>query len=298
MDIGDWQASKELNKVFADVRELDLVSNIAELEAYGFTVVEPHKVKSEALFERMLAVCKRLSDEADAEGRRMARLVGTEGTDYSRILYALINKKPLFAEAVMHPVALTLGRYLMGASARLFTTSAFVKKGKAAPTHLHTDSAGTPPPLYPFGLVCNISWILTDYTKERGTFAMVPGSHRYCRHPTPIEMPKMMGGPNDDAICVPVEAKPGSLIVFNGNTWHGTFPKENEDFRAHVVTGFCRNYIMPAEKFDDVDPSVLDTYGAPLAHLLWRNAWQHYGEEGPGAENLARIWPANYAPSA
>jgi Phytanoyl-CoA dioxygenase (PhyH) len=298
MDIGDWQASKELNKVFADVRELDLVSNIAELEAYGFTIVEPHKVKSEALFERMLAATKRLSDKADAEGRRMAKLVGTEGTDYSRILYSIINQDPLFAEAVMHPVALTLGRYLMGASCRLFTTSAFVKKGRAAPTHLHTDSAGTPPPLYPFGLVCNISWILTDYTKERGTFAMVPGSHRYCRHPTPIEMPRMMGGPNDDAICVPIEAKPGSLIAFNGNTWHGTFPKVDDEFRAHVVTGFCRNYIMPAEQFDDVSPAVVDTYGEEFAHLLWRNAWQRYGDDGPRAERLARIWPANYAPSA
>jgi hypothetical protein len=285
MDIGDWQASKELDKVFADVREFDLVSNIAELEAYGFTVVEPRKVKSPALFD------------ADAKGRRMSKLVGTDGTDYSRILYALILQDPLFAEAVMHPVALTLGRYLMGASCRLYTTSAFVKKGKAAPTHLHTDSAGTPPPLYPYGLVCNISWILTDYTKDRGTFAMVPGSHRYCRHPTPIEQPKMMGGPNDE-ICVPIEAEPGSLIVFNGNTWHGTYPKVNEEFRAHVVTGYCRNYILPAEKYDDVAPSLLEKYGAPLSHLLSRNTWQGFTEEGPNSDNLARIWPANYTPSA
>lgn len=297
MDIGDWQASKELNKVFADVRELDLVSNIAELEAYGFTVVEPRKVKSPALFDAMLAASMRLSDAADASGRRMAKLVGTDGTDYSRILYALILQDPLFAEAVMHPVALTLGRYLMGASCRLYTTSAFVKKGRAAPTHLHTDSAGTPPPLYPYGLVCNISWILTDYTKDRGTFAMVPGSHRYCRHPTPIEQPKMMGGPNDE-ICVPIEAEPGSLIVFNGNTWHGTYPKVNEEFRAHVVTGYCRNYILPAEKYDDVAPSLLDKYGAPLSHLLSRNTWQGFKEEGPNSDNLARIWPANYTPSA
>ena len=297
MDIGDWQASKELNKVFADVRELDLVSNIAELEAYGFTVVEPHKVKSEALFDRMLTACMRLSDEADAKGRGMAKLVGTEGKDHSRILYALLNKNPLFAEAVMHPIALTLGRYLMGASCRLFTTSAFVKKGKVAPTHLHTDSAGTPPPLYPYGLVCNISWILTDYTKEKGTFAMVPGSHRYCRHPSPIEQPKMMGGPNEN-ICVPVEAKPGSLIVFNGNTWHGSCPKTDEDFRAHVVTGYCRNYILPAESFDDVPQSLVDEYGAPFAHLLSRNTWQGFKEEGPNSENLQRVWPANYTPSA
>src|ERR1700691_4429136 len=110
MDIGDWQASKELNKVFADVRELDLVSNIAELEAYGFTVVELHKVKSAALFARMLTACMRLSAEADAKGRGMRKLVGAEGKNPSRFLAALLNKNPLFAEAVMLPIALTLGR--------------------------------------------------------------------------------------------------------------------------------------------------------------------------------------------
>ncbi len=298
MDIGDWQASKELNQVFADVRALDLVSNIAELEAYGFTVVEPHKVNAPDLFEAMLASCKRLSDQADAEGRKMSQLVGTTGKDNSRILYQLLTRDPIFANAVMHPVALTLGRYLMGASCKLFTASAFVKRGRVGPTHLHTDSAGTPPPLYPFGLVCNISWILTEYTKDRGTFAMVPGSHRYCRHPTPIEMPRMMGGPNEDSICVPIEAPAGSLIAFNGNTWHGTFPKTDDEFRAHVVTGFCRNYIAPAENNDDVSPALVETHGETFAHLIGRDTWQGYRQEGPKSEYLARVWPANYSPSA
>jgi Phytanoyl-CoA dioxygenase (PhyH) len=297
MDIGDWQASKELNQIFADVRALDLVSNVAELEAYGFTIVEPRKIKSEKLFDRMLASCMRLADKADAEGRRMAKLVGTTGSDSSRIHYQLLTQDPVFAEAVMHPVALTLGRYLMGASARLFTASAFVKRGKCQPTLLHTDSMGTPPPLYPFGLVCNISWILTDYTKERGTFAMVPGSHRYCRHPTAIEMPKMMGGPNED-ICVPIEAPPGSLIAFNGNTWHGTFPKTDEDFRAHVVTGYCRNFIMPAESNDDVPDSLVETYGQEFARLLGREKWQGYRQDGPTLEKLSLVARANHLPSA
>lgn len=297
MEIGNWSASAELNSVYADIRALDLESNIAELEAFGFTVVEPAKVGSADLFARMLEACRRLDDEADASGRKMAKLLGTEGTDHSRILYALLAKDPAFLEAVMHPVALTLGRYLMGASCRLYTTSAFVKRGRVAPTHLHTDTAGTPPPLYPFGLVCNISWILTDYTKERGTFAMVPGSHRWCRHPTPIEQPEMMGGPNQE-ICVPVQAAPGSLIAFNGNTWHGSYPKTDDDFRAHVVTGFGRNYIIPAEGYDDVPDSLLETYGAPLAHLLARDIWQGFKSEGPHTENLPSVWRANFAPSA
>lgn len=288
MDIGDWQASKELNQIFADVRSLDLVSNVAELEAYGFTIVEPHKIKSDKLFERMLASCMRLADEADAQGRRMAKLVGTTGTNSSRIHYQLLTQDPVFAEAVMHPVALTLGRYLMGASARLFTASAFVKRGTCQPTMLHTDSMGTPPPLYPFGLVCNISWILTNYTKARGTFAMVPGSHRYCRHPTPIELPRMMGGPNEE-ICVPIEAPPGSLIAFNGNTWHGTYPKKDDDVRVHVVTALARNFVEPSEDFSDIAQEKVDKFGPEFARLLGRTAWQGYQSEGPKYDRILAV---------
>jgi len=297
MDIGNWSATAELNKIFNDARELGLESNLLELEAFGFTVVEPHKVKAGDLFDRMLRAVKRLCDEEDKKGRALSTPLGST-SEYTRMLYALISRDPLFAEAVMHPVALTLGRYLMGASCRLFTTTAFVKRGRATSTLLHTDSAGTPPPLYPFGINCNISWILTDYTQATGTFAMVPGSHRYCRHPTATEMPKFMGGPNEDSICIPLSARPGSLIVFNGNTWHGTYPKTTEEFRAHIVTAYARNYIMPAENCDDVSPALVERYGREFEHLLARDTWQGYKAEGPKPGALQDVWRANYAPSA
>jgi hypothetical protein len=296
MKIGDWKATAELNKIYGDARELGLETNIAELEAYGFTIVEPEKVKAGDLFERMLAAVKVLCEEEDKDGKPFSKTIGAT-SDYTRMVYALISRNPIFAEALMHPIALTLGRYLMGASCRLFTTTAFVKKGTATPTHLHTDSAGTPPPLYPFGLTCNISWILTDYTEETGTFAMVPGSHRYCRHPTPIEQPAFMGGANEDS-CVPVGARPGSLIVFNGNTWHGTYPKKDPAFRAHVVTAYCRNYLMPAENCDDVSPALVEKYGKEFEHLLARDTWQGYKAAGPRPNALQDIWRANYTPSA
>jgi len=297
MKIGNWPASSELNKIYSDARELGLETNIAELEAFGFTIVEPRVIKAADLFQRMLESVTTLCQEDDRQDKPVARLVGTKSSDNTRVLYGLMTRDPLFAEAAMHPVALTLGRYLMGASCRLFTTSAFVKRGSAEATRLHTDSAGTPPPLYPFGLTCNVSWILTDYRQETGTFAMVPGSHRYARHPSKIEQPKLLGGLNDD-IIVPVEAAPGSLIVFNGNTWHGTYPKTDASFRAHVVTAYCRNYMLPAEKFDNVSPELVKRYGPELEHLMARNTWQGYTTEGPRGTGLADIWRANFSPSA
>lgn len=296
MEIGDWPASAELNQVFRKARELGLETNIAELEAFGFTVVFPDQLRAGDLHERMLQAVMRLCDEADARGSALSQPRGAN-CDYARILYALISQDPVFAEAVMHPHALTLARYLLGTSCRLFTTAAFVKQGKATPTILHADTQGTPPPLYPYGLVCNVSWILNDYTADNGTLAMVPGSHRYGHHPAAGDQPKSMGGPNAE-IGVSVVAPRGSLIVFNGSTWHGTSPKTSDGLRAHVVTAFCRNFMLPAENFDDVSPQLIERYGDDLAALLGRRAWQGYKTEGPRIDGLEALTRANITASA
>jgi ectoine hydroxylase-related dioxygenase (phytanoyl-CoA dioxygenase family) len=302
MEIGDWSATAELNQVFREARSLGLESNIAELEAYGFTIVEPDKISPTGLHARLLEKLVELCEQADREGAEMTgprttAADGARGLSYSRFLHLLISRDPVFLEAVMNPVTLTLARYLLGASCRLFTTSAFVKRGPAASTFLHVDSAGNPPPLYPYSVVCNISWILTDYTEENGTFAIVPGSHRYCRHPTPQELPAVMGGPGPD-VCIPVCAPAGSLIVFTGNTWHGTYPKKDDALRAHMVTGFCRNYMLPAENYSDVSENLAAPYGEELRRLMGRESWQGYKTEGPKSERIAAVGRAQVTPSA
>ncbi len=296
MEIGDWPATAELNTTVRRARELGLEQSLFEIEAFGFTVIPPEILRAGDLPKRMFDATMRLCEEVDRSGGKKSG-PGNASWDYSHFLHYLIGRDPVFIEAVMHPVTLTLAHYILGTSCRLFTTSTFVKRGNASSTPMHVDSAGNPPPLYPFSVVCNISWILTDYTKENGTFAIVPGSHRYCRHPTKAELPKIMGGTGDD-ICVPVEAKAGSLIVFTGNTWHGTYPKVDPVLRAHVVTGFCRNYVLPAENYRGFPDDVVARQGPEFAHLLGRDTWQGYTVEGPKSENVAAVARASMTPSA
>ena len=40
MEIGNWSATPDLNDIYREIRALGLESNLAELEAYGFTIVE------------------------------------------------------------------------------------------------------------------------------------------------------------------------------------------------------------------------------------------------------------------
>src|SRR5262249_19714660 len=51
--IGEWTATRELNGIYADARELGLEANLAELATYGFTTI-PDALGPE-LVERLIA---------------------------------------------------------------------------------------------------------------------------------------------------------------------------------------------------------------------------------------------------
>ena len=187
MEIGDWKATAELNDIYRRARDLGIETNLAELEAFGFTIVEPEKVAPAGFGDRMMAALLAIAESEDPNVVDLSTRAQKDKPNYGRNLFHLIAKDPVFAEALMNPVALTLGQYLMGASARLYSSVAFLKQGEAGCTGMHNDSVGMPPPLPMYGHVCNISWILTDYTQEKGTFFIVPGSHRLGTHPTAVD---------------------------------------------------------------------------------------------------------------
>lgn len=293
MEIGDWKSTAGMAAAYRKARELGIESNLAELEAFGFTVIEPEKTAAPKGFhERVLERLNVISGEEDALAVELNKHSDAEKPAYGRQLFHLLERDPVFVDAVMNPVVRTMGSYLMGMSYRLYSMVAFMKEGTARSTPMHVDSVGVPTPLPAYGSVCNVSWILTDYREETGTLGMVPGSHRFCRHPTEFEQPKFIGGGLDNAMVTPVNAKPGSLAVFTGNTWHCTYPKTVQGERAHVAIAFCRNYINPAESYDDLPDAVVAAQDPELGRLIGRRAWQGYRAEGPKLENMALVRPA------
>jgi hypothetical protein len=282
LEIGDWRSTRELNPVFRQIRGLGLESNLAELEAFGFTVIEPEVLGSADFANRLRAAALNL--EAGQDPLLVKTFALEDRPAAGRQLFHFLDKDPIFCEALMHPAVIAMAKYLVGASCRISSTIIFSKHGPAAPTYIHCDSLAVPPPLPYFPAVCNVSWLLSDYNQENGTLFMVPGSHRYCRHPTANDQPAFLGGPESDDIGVPVTAKAGSLLVFGGNMWHGAYPKKDAGSRAHIAYFFCRNYVNPSEDFADVPDEVVKNYGATFANLLGRNAWQGYRKEGPDQE--------------
>ncbi len=291
MEIGDWPSVAGMAETYRKARDLGLETNLAELEAFGFTVVPPEKTgidpaMSRALLERL----KEMAAEEDAAAVALNKHADRPAA--GRQLFHLLSRDPLFIEALMHPVTRTFAAYLLGQSVQLYSMVAFLKDGPAKPTLMHCDSVGVPTPLPFYSSVCNVSWILTDYTRENGTFAFVPGSHRWCRHPTEGEQPDFAGGLLKEGTYVPTDIRPGSLVVFSGNTWHCTMPKTSEGMRAHIATAFCRNYVFPAETYDDMPDEILGQHDPALARLIGRDAWQGYRSEGPQHERMLLVRPA------
>ena len=53
MEIKDWASMGARSALYRELRQLDLLENIAELDAFGYTVIPPEKVGPDEQHEQM-----------------------------------------------------------------------------------------------------------------------------------------------------------------------------------------------------------------------------------------------------
>ncbi len=156
-------------------------------------------------------------------------------------LQSLASRHRVFRDLIINPVALALVEHTMATQPRLSSSNAFVKWqgafGYGRNLGLHSDQLHVPMPWGPTAFNTNATWCLTDYAKEDGALAFVPGSHRE------------FGRPPADAHrrAIAAEAPRGSLIVFHGATWHGAFHRENPGMRLTLSNYYHHPCIQPQE---------------------------------------------------
>jgi len=268
VQIADWETTPDLNEIWRDVLKHDLTENVAELEAFGFTIVPPEKVAPPEFSQRIQQAL------LDVHERKTGVHIGDVangahgGEEVAASHWRLIYEDRVFEEMLLNPAVYTLARYLCGQSAVLSDILGLIKNQDDRPTHmLHTDQHGTPPPMPTYAQVCNVTWTLTDYTAENGPVAIVPGSHRFGRVPQPYE--KDFLAEDAPVKAIPVEAPAGSLIVWHGATWHASFPRKNPGLRLNVIMVFCRQYMKPINDFQrDTPQEMLDRNPPEFAHLV------------------------------
>jgi ectoine hydroxylase-related dioxygenase (phytanoyl-CoA dioxygenase family) len=276
MEIGDWSACPDLVDVYRDIRELGLERNLAELEAFGYTVVEGALSPGQTtqMRDRIVELAEQRLDkplDLDAE---------TEHRDTKYAQY-LLFEDPMFKAAVVNPKTMALIRYLLGQRCVLSSLGSHVKGPGGPGLLLHADSGnGMPDPLGPYAQVANVNYAMTDYTEERGALAMVPGSHRLQRQPTKYE--RGLDGNYRNPHAIPIEVPAGSAVIFHGAVWHGSFPRKVPGLRINLAAFYCREYIQPQEDRRHVPQGYLDGEAdATLARLLGADLIHGWKEEGP-----------------
>ncbi|MDE0168500.1 MAG: phytanoyl-CoA dioxygenase family protein [bacterium] len=200
-----------------------------DLDLYGFVVVEDLITAEDA--GRLAGLLESLvADLARPEGSDLALrgvLNHTDPADYQ-----------MFSALLAHPVCLELARHALGDSFQIVEVTALVRKpgAPAHPLHCTAPAAwfgeqGFPMPEY--RMVLPFSWILADLTRENGARLFMPFSHLSSRLPDPERRYRHVAR---------VEAPAGSLVLFNGATWHGLAANESSSHcRVELASGY-----MPA----------------------------------------------------
>ena len=116
-------------------------------------------------------------------------------------------------------------------------------KNGSGSQQLHNDSriVGSKYPL-----VVQAMWILDEFTKENGATNFLLGSQNYLNFP--------IDGKKYKNLSI-AEAKPGSVLLFNGATWHGGGkPKTIFKSRWAMICRYSRWFLKPSYGFHQNTP--------------------------------------------
>ncbi len=280
MEIGDWSATAGLNALYRDIRRMDLEASIAELDAFGFTVI-PGALSPETTARCREAILR------TGEARFKTKLdLETENSQSGwKGLFYLLAADPVFEEVILTDRVLALVTYLLGPSCLLSSIVSHVKGPGGEEIPLHADNTA-PMPFAGQAHVVNVNYALTDYSRPAGSLAMVPGSHRLARQPVPAEAKLDGDGANRDAI--PIEVPAGSAIIWHGNTWHGSYVRQIPGLRINLATFFVKPHMQLQEDYRPHIPRIMSRHApdSRIAGLLGANNLAGWMEDGPDMQKL------------
>ena len=250
-------ANERLDRMRDEILRLNLAQNIVDLELYGYTIVDD--VKPLGFFDELRETILKLGEE-DRQAGRQVPLAGDDGKSY--LVPWLLARGEIFEEALMAEKPLALITWLMGESCQLSSNHAHVRvEGDPAQT-IHSDAALVPEPLPVAPVASNSMWVTDEFSLQGGATVVVPGSHKRLSTPPP-------GG---SKIAVPVNANKGSVVIFNGNLWHGAGARTIPGERVGMTMYFNRMYVRPQEDLNSLISDEVVARNPPrFAHLIGRN---------------------------
>ena len=264
------------------------------MDEYGYCLL-----KDALSVEQVAALRARLLEQLEAEQERGHTRVLPDG---KQLVVFLLNKGQVFRDMILHPglhaiIGHVLGKeYLLSSyhahfahpgSKVAFHTDQFwmpsptderkwtpVKPGSITRAGNRGHHVGGQPMMHPKtiapAVVCNAMWMLDDFTAENGATLVVPGSHLSGRQPDHAL--------DADGDWVPAIGTAGTVVIFEGRTWHSTGANKSAAARIGLTTNFCAPQFRQQENFlMGTRPEVLEAAAPELLKLIGFKPWQGYG---------------------
>ena len=213
----------------------ELEQAVAEIEIYGFTLLE--KVLSTEVAEQMREALIRCERE-----------VGTEHTHRgsARHVSNLPTLDRAFHPCIDHPLVLPILEHFLEPSLILGSLNSRIVRPGDGYQELHSDIPGhmlnmaSP-------VMMNTVWMLDDFSPEIGGTRVVPGSHKSGL----VQVPEGFAVQHE----VQPTAPAGSVIIFNGQCWHGG-GANTSDRNRHALFGHYRKSMLlfQLDPHDDFPP--------------------------------------------
>lgn len=288
----------------------------ADLDGFGYCVV------ARALAGTALAeVRQRLAEQAEGERALAIDYKNPANTDpLNQWINMLLNKGEAFQRVLGHPLVDGLIEHLLGPGFLLSTLDAHVVRPGAETMPLHTDQWWMPSPVAPgadyrrpgamqreqgtatdpdarpatisAAVVCNVMWLVSDFTEEIGATRLVPRSHLSGAVPDP-SVPHVI--PSIAAV-----GPAGTAVVLDGRLWHGAGANTGDAVRYGITTNCCAPQCRPLENYTrGLRPEVMESLAPDLLARLGFATWASYGHTGdpdtrcslPGDQVLGELRP-------
>lgn len=179
-----------------------------------------------ALRQRSAELFAELGDQAGAEFKQEPQ------TDR---LANLVNHGPLFWDMITEPKILAGIAHVLGPEFKLSSLNA-----RSARPHsdwvqpLHCDTGALPDARG--NKVCNVVWLLDDFTTENGPTRFVPGTHRAGKLPQDVLADPAAPHPEEVLLIAPA----GSVAIMNAHVWHGGTANRTAKPRLALHSFYCR----------------------------------------------------------
>jgi ectoine hydroxylase-related dioxygenase (phytanoyl-CoA dioxygenase family) len=225
---------------------------------------------------------RRALDRALAENEAAGEPLRYGPNQSNRRVWALINRGEEFIRLALNPTALAIVREMLGyQEVQLSGLSANITApgGDREIGRLHTDQDFLPQG-FPYRAVCNVTFLLDDYTDENGATIFVPGSHERSERPDFTKLAPQADGR--------ILGKAGGIAVWDGRLHHATgLNRTRDQQRRGIIATFFAPYLRSQENwFETLDRSLLDRYPG-LGALLGFQEWNMLGSvNGPRITSL------------